>query len=85
MEKTYKIVESFTGVETKEEHRGYSYSVGEALTVVILGSLCRLCNTSQIHQWATSERVSAFLSKHFGIAKLPCYYWLYYDCAKIKP
>ena len=43
---------------------------------MILGSLCGLRNAHQIHQWATSAKVSEFLGKHFKIANLPCYYWL---------
>ena len=76
MEKTYKLVESFQGVETTEEHSGYFYSVGETLTIVILGSFCGLKNVNQIHQWATNERVRDFLRENFAIEKIPCYYWI---------
>ena len=76
MEKARGITGYFAGVETTQEHKGYTYSVGEALTIVILGSLCGLRNTSQIQQWAAHERVSVFLDKHFGIERVPCYYWL---------
>ena len=70
------MVEYFEDVETTEEHSGYFYSVGEALTIVILGSLCGLKNVCQIHQWASNGRVKEFLGENFGIAKIPCYYWL---------
>jgi predicted transposase YbfD/YdcC len=73
---TYRIKEYFTSVETTEEHNGYSFSAGEALTIVILGSFCGLRNSSQIHQWASNIRVKDFLSEYFGIVKIPCYYWL---------
>ena len=76
MEKTYKIIEYFANVETTEKHNGYYFSVGEALAIVILGSFCGLRNVSQIHQWASSARVSEILSKRFGLGKVPCYYWL---------
>ena len=76
MNKIYLVKEFFTNVETIEEHNGYSFSVGEALTIVILGSFCGLRNINQIHQWATSKRISKFLKKYFGIEKIPCYYWL---------
>ena len=39
MDNTIRITEYFTDVETVKEHNGYFFSVGEALTVVILGSL----------------------------------------------
>lgn len=76
MENIKKIKDHFSGVETTEEHNGYSYSVGEALSIVILGSFCGLHNPSQVHQWASNERVKVFLSEYFGIRKVPCYYWL---------
>jgi predicted transposase YbfD/YdcC len=76
MEKAIKITEYFTGVETTKEHRGYFCSVGEALTIVILGSICGLRNVSQIQQWAANSRTSEFLAYHFGISNVPCYYWM---------
>jgi predicted transposase YbfD/YdcC len=76
MEKTIRIIEYFAGVETTEEHNGYYFSVGEALTIVILGTICGLRNVNQIQQWASNERVREFLLEHFGIKKIPCYYWL---------
>jgi len=80
-----KIWEYFSEVETTEEHNGYFCSVGEALTIVILGSICGLRNTNQIHQWAKSQRVSEFLSKHFEVNNIPCYYWLLCLLKLIKP
>jgi len=76
MDKTFKITEYFSQVGVVKEHSGYFCSVGEALTVVILGSLCGLRNTSQISQWSKDKHVSEFLAKHFGILRVPCYYWL---------
>ena len=76
MEKRIKIAEYFADVETTEEHKGYFFSVGEALTIVIFGSVCGLRNVSQIHQWASNERVREFLFEHFDIKDIPCYYWL---------
>ena len=66
----------FSEVETVREHNGYFCDMGEVLALVILGSLCGLRNVNQIHQWASSARVGAFLAEHFGIHKIPCYYWL---------
>jgi hypothetical protein len=51
-----KTIEYFSEVETTEEYDGYWYSVGEALTIVIAGSLCGLRNVNQIRQWAISGR-----------------------------
>jgi len=85
MEQTNKITEYFANVETTQEHNGYFCSVGEALTIVILGSLCGLRNASQIQQWAAHARVSDFLAKHFAIQNIPCYYWLLCLLKIIKP
>jgi len=85
MDKKHKIQEYFTEVETTEEHNGYSFSVGEALTIVILGSFCGLRNASQIHQWASNGRVKEFLAEYFGLEKIPCYYWLLCLLKLIEP
>ena len=79
------ITKYFTDVQTTKEHTGYYFSVGEALTVVILGCLCGLKNVSQISQWTENERIREFLSKHFGIEKIPCYYWLLCLLKMIEP
>ena len=84
MDKIIRITEYFADVETTKEHNGYFYSVGEALTVVILGSWCSLRNVSQISQWAANERVKGFLAGHFRIERIPCYYWLLCLLALIK-
>ena len=76
MEKIWEITKYFAEVETTKDYKGYFCSVGEALTIVILGSLCGLRNVNQIHQWSESKKVSEFLSEHFGIKNIPCYYWL---------
>ncbi len=70
------MVEYFTALETTKDYPGYTYSVGETLTIVILGMFCGLRNVSQIHQWSSSEHIRSFLREHFGIIKIPCYYWM---------
>jgi predicted transposase YbfD/YdcC len=76
VESYIELVEYFHDLETTEEHNGYFYSVGETLTIVILGSLCGLLNVRQIQQWAKNERISIFLKEHFNIEQTPCYYWM---------
>ena len=76
MESPAKMTDFFANVETTKAHKGYRYSVGDALSLVILGSLCGLRDIKQIHQWASSTPVNEFLSSHFGIKCIPCYYWL---------
>ena len=85
MKKIDSIQEHFREVETVKEYQGYTYSVGEALTIVILGSICGLRNASQIQQWADDKRIRKFLQKHFGIEQIPCYYWLLCLLKLIKP
>lgn len=73
------MIDFFEEVETTEEYReynGYFCSIAEAISIVVLGSLCGLKNVSQIHQWAESERISEFLKEKFKIRHIPCYYWL---------
>ena len=85
MDKTLGITKYFSNVKTTKEHIGYFFSVGEALTVVIPGSLCGLRNVSQISRWAENERVREFLNEHFGTKKVPCYYWLLCLLKVIEP
>ena len=49
MDNIAKIEGYFAEIRTVREHNGYYYSVGEALTVAILGALCGLRNVSQIN------------------------------------
>lgn len=70
------ITEYFEEVEITKEYDGYYYSVSEAITIVILGSICGLKNISQIQQWAQNDRISDFLREQFAIERVPCYYWL---------
>ena len=79
------ITQYFDDVETTKEYNGYFCSVAEAITIVILGSICGLKNVSQIHQWAASDRVSEFLKEKFKIQNIPCYYWLLCLLKLIKP
>ncbi len=79
------ITEYFSAVETEEEYDGYFYSAAEAITIVMLGSICGLKNVRQIQQWAASEKVSEFLREKFAIKRVPCYYWLLCLLKMIKP
>ena len=79
------IKEYFEEVETSKEYKGYYYNVGQALEIVLLGTLCGLRNVNQIHQWAHSHKGSTFLQEHFDIKRIPCYYWLLWLLKIIKP
>ncbi len=70
------ITECFEEVETAEKYNGYFCRIPEIITIAILGSMCGLKNVSQIHQWASNDRVSEFLREEFGINHVPCYYWI---------
>lgn len=69
MDKIITITEYFEDVETTREYNGYFCSEAEAITIIILGSICGLKNISQIHQWAASDRVNEFLKEKFRIEK----------------
>lgn len=80
-----KLVEYFEEVETSREYDGYFCSIPEAISIVVLGSMCGLRNVSQIHQWAESEKTAEFLKEEFGIEHIPCYYWLLSLLKQVKP
>lgn len=80
-----KMLEYFEELETEQEYNGYYYSVAEAVTIVVLGSLCGLKNVSQIHQWAEHDRTREFLRENFAIERVPCYYWLLSLLKIVKP
>lgn len=85
MENYIKITEYFEELETEKEYDGYYYKISDAVTIVILGSICGLKNVQQIHQWAVKDRTSEFLREEFGIYRIPCYYWLTCILKIIKP
>lgn len=85
MENYIKIREYFEELETEKEYDGYYYKISDAVTIVILGSICGLKNVQQIHQWAVKDRTSEFLKEEFGIYRIPCYYWLTCILKMIKP
>lgn len=85
MENYIKIREYFEELETEKEYDGYYYKISDAVTIVILGSICGLKNIQQIHQWAVKDRTSEFLKEKFGIYRIPCYYWLTCILKMIKP
>ncbi len=79
------LIDYFEDLETTREYDGYFCSVADAITIVILGSICGLKNVSQIHQWATNEKIKKFLKEKFQIEKVPCYYWLLCLLKIVKP
>jgi len=85
MQNRINITEYFRNVETTGEYSGYCYSVGRTLTIAILGSICGLRNTSQIHQWASNETVRSFLYEYYDITAVPCYFWFLTMLKMIKP
>ena len=82
------IQEYFEDVELEEEYAGYDgyyYSVAEAITLIIVGSLCGLRNTRQIWQWAANDKIREFLKEKFQISRVPSYYWLLCLLKMVKP
>lgn len=82
------IWEYFEDVEVEEEYAGYDgyyYGVAEAITLIIVGSLCGLRNTKQKWQWATNDKIKEFLKEKFQISRVPSYYWLLCLLKMVKP
>ncbi|MGN0729049.1 ISAs1 family transposase [Treponema sp.] len=80
-----ELVESSDGLETKDVYDGYFCSVKDAVAIIILGSLCGLQNFKQIHEWAATEHIRAFLENEFNIKRIPCCWWLLSLTALVTP
>jgi len=52
-------------------HRGYFYSINDALIMLICGLLCGLREIDEIHQWIMSEPTQKMLHKEFWINRYP--------------
>ncbi len=59
------------------EHNGYLYSVKDILTIMICGLLCGLPTVKSIKQWSEVPRNKDFLTRYFGITKIPCVAQIY--------
>lgn len=82
------ILEYFDDVEVEEKYTGYDgyyYSVAEAITLIIVGSLCGLRSIRQIWLWATNDKIKEFLKEKFQINRVPSYYWLLCLLKMVKP
>jgi len=79
------LVEYSEEVETVQEYNGYFCSIPEAISIVVVESMCGMRNVSQIHQWAESDRGREFLKEKFGIEHIPCYYWQLSLLKLVKP
>lgn len=55
------------------QYHGYFYSIGDVLTISVSGMMCGIEKAKYIWEWANEEPVRQFLSKEFGIEKMPCY------------
>ena len=58
------IIDFFEEVETTEEYNGYFCSIAEAISIVVLGSLCGFKNVSQM-EW-TVETMHWLLDVHYS-------------------
>lgn len=74
--KIEQILDFFEEVEIEKEYDGYFFSAAQAVTIVVLGSLCGLKSVRQIHQWAEHDSTRKLLKERFAIERIPCYYWL---------
>lgn len=79
------LMDLFEEAETSEEYSGYYFSVAQALTITLLGSLCGLQSIRKIHQWAQSESARKLMKERFAIERIPSYYWLLCLLKMVKP
>jgi len=80
-----RIAGYFKEVELTEEYKPYFCSIGDAITIVIIGTFCGFRNLKQIHMWASHEKITGMLQEKFGIKHVPCYYWLTCLLAMLEP
>ncbi|MBR0101669.1 MAG: ISAs1 family transposase [Treponema sp.] len=80
-----ELIDALDEIETEVEYDGYFCSVRDAVVIVTLGSLCELKSVMRIHAWASTQTITSFLEKEFGIMHIPCYGWLTELLALIKP
>jgi predicted transposase YbfD/YdcC len=71
-----QIAEYFEDVELTEDYEPYFCSVEGAITIVIIGTFCGFRNLKQIQEWASHKKIKRVLYEHFGVERVPCYYWL---------
>jgi len=67
------IIEEMGKIKPREEYEGYFYKVSDVIKIMILGLLCCQKTMREIHGWATSKRISSFLSEKLGIKRISCY------------
>jgi len=53
-------------------HKGYWYSVGDALIMLVTGTLCGLQKITDIHAWSKSKPAQQFLKEQFGMDGIMC-------------
>ena len=67
-----KLQEEFAGLEAGAKHKGYWYTIGDTLTVLVCGLFCGLKEIGEIQDWAKSEPTKKFLNEQFGIERILC-------------
>ena len=80
-----ELIDALDELETEVKYDGYFCSIKDAGIIVTLGSMCELKSVMRVHSWATTATVSKFLTKSFGITRIPCYGRLLELLALIKP
>ena len=62
-----ELEDALEELQSEREYDGYFCSIQDAVIIVTLASMCELKSVMRIHSWATTETVSKFLAKAFGI------------------
>jgi len=67
-----ELQKEMKSLELGANHKGYWYSIGDTLTVLVSGLLCGLREVGEILDWAKAAPTQKFLSEEFGIEKIFC-------------
>ena len=58
-------------VEQGSIHKGYWYSISDALIILVCGMWCSLQKIDDIHEWSQANPVRCFMREQFGINRIP--------------
>ena len=65
-----ELQKEFAGLEAGAAHKGYWYTIGDTLTVLVCGLFCGLKEIGEIQDWAKSAPTQRFLAEQFGIERI---------------
>ena len=67
-----KLQECMREVEDASDFKGYSFRIGDRLSIIVCGMLCGLENVSEIHDLAKAVPTQKFLLEQLRVETVPC-------------